>query len=235
MNREQIIEELLTLRETDTEKLEKLRDFQASVINVDKELILGIRTPDLRKLAKKMIRDKSCETFLHDLPHHYFDENQLHAFIISYEKNFNKNIALLEEFLPHIYSWATTDVLNNKIYKKNTDKLLPYIKKWISDERTYLKRTAILFLMSFYLEEHFDFNYAQMVASVKSEEYYVKMMQAWYFATALAKQWNAIIPLLTERKLPTWVHNKTIQKAIESFRITTEQKTFLRTLKIKKK
>ena len=224
----------------DTEKLLfdlqdiKYRDFQAKLMpTVDPENMIGVRTPELRKLAKTLAKDSEADAFLADLPHKWFDENQLHAFIVSECKDFDKCVGLVELFLPYVDNWATCDQLSPKIFKKHRTELLEYIKKWISFDHTYTVRFAIGMLMEHYLNEDFDPAYPEIVAAVRSEEYYINMMIAWYFATALAKQYDAVIPYIEDRKLDVWTHNKTIQKAIESYRITDEQKNYLRTLKIK--
>ena len=221
------------------------RDFQSKLIpNVPPDLFIGIRTPDLRKYARELYKeekdpaagsirqDSFLEAFLEDLPHQYFDENQLHAFVISEEKNFDVCIARIERFLPFVDNWATCDQLSPKVFKKNRDALLPCLRKWISSDHTYTVRFAIGMLMQHYLDDAFDPSYPELIASVQSEEYYVRMMIAWYFATALAKQYDAVLPFLEERRLDPWTHNRTIQKAVESYRITPEQKTYLRSLKI---
>ena len=222
----------------------KYRDFQSKLIpNVPPDLFIGIRTPDLRKYARELYKeekdpaagsirqDSFLEAFLEDLPHQYFDENQLHAFVISEEKNFDVCIARIERFLPFVDNWATCDQLSPKVFKKNRDALLPCLRKWISSDHTYTVRFAIGMLMQHYLDDAFDPSYPELIASVQSEEYYVRMMIAWYFATALAKQYDAVLPFLEERRLDPWTHNRTIQKAVESYRITPEQKAYLRTLK----
>ena len=223
----------------------KYRDFQSKLIpNVPPDLFIGIRTPDLRKYARELYKeekdpaagsirqDSFLEAFLEDLPHKYFDENQLHAFVISEEKKFDVCIARIERFLPFVDNWATCDQLSPKVFKKNRDALLPCLRKWISSDHTYTVRFAIGMLMQHYLDDAFDPSYPELIASVQSEEYYVRMMIAWYFATALAKQYDAVLPFLEERRLDPWTHNRTIQKAVESYRITPEQKTYLRSLKI---
>ncbi len=211
--------------------------FTARIIpSVDRDSIIGIRTPALRTFAKEIVRNKEntadLERFLNTLPHKYFEENQLHAFVISLEKDFDKCASLVENFLPHIDNWATCDQLSPKSFKKEKEKLLPYIKKWIKSEKTYTIRFAIGMLMQHFLDENFCDQYASMVARIKSDEYYVNMMRAWYFATALAKQYDLVLPYIQQKKLDAWTHNKAIQKSIESYRITAEQKSYLRTLKV---
>ncbi len=211
--------------------------FTARIIpTVDRDSIIGIRTPALRAFAKELVRkeDKATapEEFLNGLPHKYFEENQLHAFVISLEKDFAKCVSHVEKFLPYIDNWATCDQLSPKSFKKEKEKLLPYIKKWIKSEKTYTVRFAIGMLMQHFLDENFCDQYASMVAKVKSDEYYVNMMRAWYFATALAKQYDLVLPYIQQKKLDAWTHNKAIQKSIESYRITEEEKKYLRTLKV---
>ena len=238
------------------------RDFQSRLIpNVSDDVFIGIRTPALRKYAKELYKEAkvqrkatesrktagSCDTdstgilkgqgnsldhFLQDLPHHYFDENQLHAFIISEEKDFTRCMEQVDRFLPYVDNWATCDQLSPGVFKKNRPALVPYIRKWISSDETYTVRFAIGTLMQHFLDDAFDPEWPEVAAGVQSEEYYVKMMIAWYFATALAKQYDAVLPYLEEHRLDAWTHNKTIQKAVESYRITPEQKAYLKTLKI---
>ena len=224
----------------------KYRDFQKKLIpTVDPESVIGVRTPELRKLAKQLARLRTSKTaadcktaadveaFLKDLPHEYFDENQLHAFIISEDKDYERCMADVEEFLPYVDNWATCDQMSPKVFKKNKDGLLLHVRNWLKSDRTYTVRFAIGMLMEHFLDDDFDPEYPKLVAKVKSDEYYVNMMIAWYFATALAKQHDAVIPYLEEQKLDVWTHNKTIQKARESYRITPEQKKYLKTLKRK--
>ena len=174
---------------------------------------------------------ENYEDFLNDLPHKYFEENNLHAFLIERERNFDKCIELLYSFLPYIDNWATCDSMKPKVLKKEPKKLLIHIKKWIESKDVYAVRYGINLLMSFYLDDGFDEDYLRVVANVKFDEYYINMMRAWYFATALAKQYKKTLPYIENNVLDTWTHNKTIQKAIESLRISREQKEYLRTLK----
>ena len=215
---------------------EKYAAMQVKILpTVEKDSIIGVRTPELRAFAKALFGDAETESFLKELPHRYFDENQLHAFVISQEKDFDKCIAETEAFLPFIDNWATCDQLSPKAFKREAQKLLPYIRKWIRSEHVYTVRFAIGMLMQHFLDGNFSPEYPEMVAGARSEEYYVNMMRAWYFATALAKQYDSVIPYLEGNKLDTWTHNKTIQKSIESYRITDGQKEHLRTLKVGKK
>ena len=211
------------------------RDFNSKLIpTVKKEDMIGVRTPELRKYAKKLLKEEGVEDFLHSLPHKYFDENQLHAFIISEIKDFKFCIDELINFLPYLDNWATCDQLSPKIFKKYRNDLLPHIYEWLKSDKTYTVRFGIGMLMEHFLDEDFKTEYPEMVAAVRSEEYYINMMTAWYFATALAKQYESILPFIEGNKLDTWTHNKSIQKAIESNRINAEQKNYLKGLKIKK-
>lgn len=200
---------------------------------VDPDTIIGVRLPALRALAKDLRGTQEAKDLLAALPHEYFEENHLHSFLLSHTKDYDEGIAAIERFLPYIDNWAVCDSMRIKAFSKEPERLLPYIEKWLESDRPYTVRCAILNLMNFFLDERFDDRYPAMVAAVHSDEYYVRMMQAWYFATALAKQYDAVLPYLTEQRLDKWVHNKTIQKAVESYRITDEQKAYLKTLKIK--
>ena len=208
---------------------------QAKIIpTVDPARIIGVRTPALRDFAKTLYADGGAEDFLACLPHAYFDEDQLHAFVISLEKGFEPCIAKVKAFLPFIDNWATCDQLSPKAFKKEPEKLLPYIRAWLQSGKTYTVRFAVGMLMQHFLDEKFRPEYADMVSGIRSDAYYVRMMAAWYFATALAKQYDAALPYLEERRLDSWTHNKAIQKSLESYRITDEQKRHLRELKVGK-
>ena len=196
--------------------------------------VIGVRTPILRNYAKELAKRDDIDEFLKDLPHKYFDEDQLHAFTISLTKDYEKCIDQLNAFLPYVNNWATCDQMSPKIFKKHKKELTKEINKWLKSKDTYTIRFGIGMLMEHFLDEDFDIKYAEKVAKIRSDEYYINMMIAWYFATALAKQYDAIIPLIENKKLDTWTHNKAIQKSVESYRITDEQKEYLRTLKIKK-
>lgn len=200
---------------------------------VKPDLVIGIRTPVLRKFAKEFAKEEGAQRFLKSLPHKYYEENNLHAFLLSDEKDFDILLKETEAFLPYIDNWATCDVFRSKVFGKNTDKLIGKIYEWIKSEKTYTVRYAAGLLLSYYLDENFKAEYAETVSKIRSDEYYVNMMIAWYFATALAKQYDSVIGYLTEKKLDVWVHNKTIQKAVESFRILPETKDYLKTLRIK--
>ena len=211
----------------------KYRDFQAKLIpGKDTEMMIGVRTPELRKLAKQMLKREEIGEFLRDLPHRYFDEDQLHAFIVSGIKEYGKCMEELMRFLPFVDNWATCDQMSPGVFKKHRPELLAEIREWLGSEHTYTVRFGIGMLMQHFLDEDFDPAYPELVAGVHSEEYYVNMMIAWYFATALAKQYDAVRPFIEGRRLDPWTHNKTIQKAVESYRISDEQKEYLRSLKV---
>lgn len=211
------------------------REFQSGLIpNVGKEIFIGVRTPALRGLARELRKEADIYVFLDDLPHEYFDEYQLHDFLLDKEKPFDKCIEEVEKFLPYVNNWATCDQLSPEVFKKNREKLLPYIQKWIGSDHVYTVRFGIGMLMSHFLDDLFDPGYLEWVSSVRSEEYYINMMIAWYFATALAKQYDAALPYIENKRLSVWVHNKTIQKAVESYRIPDDHKEYLRSLRIRK-
>ena len=210
-------------------KDDKFAKFNSALIpNIRPNTVIGVKTPLLRKYAKKI---NFTDNFLNTLPHKYFEENQIHAFVLSNINDFETCVNMVDGFLPYVDNWATCDQLIPKIFAKNTDKLLPWIAKWIKSKHIYTVRFAIGLLMRFYLGDMFDSKYADMVIKIQSTEYYINMMRAWYFATALAKNWDSVINVIEQRKLDYWTHNKTIQKAIESLRITPEQKYILRGLK----
>ena len=224
---EEIRERLFQLQD------EKYRDFQSKLIpNLEASVMIGVRTPELRKLSREMVRRENIGEFLDALPHRYFDENQLHAFILSEIRDYDRCVEAVCRFLPYVDNWATCDQMSPKVFRRNRQALLPYIREWIDSGKTYTVRFGIGMLMSHFLDEVFDQTYAETVASIRSEEYYVNMMIAWYFATALVGHYEEILPFLEEKRLDPWTHNKAIQKAIESYRITEEQKAYLRTLRI---
>ena len=224
---EEIRERLFQLQD------EKYRDFQSKLIpNLEASVMIGVRTPELRKLSREMVRRENIGEFLDALPHRYFDENQLHAFILSEIRDYDRCVEAVCRFLPYVDNWATCDQMSPKVFRRNRQALLPHIREWIDSGKTYTVRFGIGMLMSHFLDEGFDQTYAETVASIRSEEYYVNMMIAWYFATALVGHYEEILPFLEEKRLDPWTHNKAIQKAIESYRITEEQKAYLRTLRI---
>lgn len=221
----------------------KYADFQMALIpGMERERAIGVRTPQLRALAKELYREaqkggesarSDIDAFLRTLPHKYFDEMQLHAFIISEIKDFAMCMAETERFLPHVDNWATCDQLSPKVFRKHRQELLSHIDCWLGSEHTYTVRFGMGMLMQHFLDEDFDISYMDRIAEIRSDEYYINMMIAWYFATALAKQPESAMTVLKEQRLDRWTHNKAIQKAIESRRITDEQKAYLRTLKIR--
>lgn len=210
------------------------REFHAKLMpTVDKDRIIGVRTPALRKFAREYGKSEDAGEFMKALPHDYYEENNLHGFLIEGIRDYEECIRALDAFLPYVDNWATCDMMAPKIFKKHLDELEHKIEEWMASEHTYTVRYGIGMLMRYYLDEEFRTQYLEKVAAVESEEYYVKMMAAWYFATALAKQYEKTLPFLTEGRLEKWTHNKAIQKAVESNRITAEQKKYLRTLKKK--
>ena len=214
----------------------KYRDFQAPLFpNIDKERMIGVRTPELKKLAKELFGSELANKFIETLPHQYFDENQLHAFLISLIKDYKTCLKEVDKFLPYIDNWGTCDQLSPKVFAKHKEELAVDIKRWIKSKHTYTVRFAIGMLLGLYLDESFKEDYLELVSGIKSEEYYINMMIAWYFATALAKQYDSTIKYIEDKQLNPWFHNKTIQKAVESYRITNEQKAYLKSLKITKK
>ena len=219
-------------------KLFELRDeeyakFQAKLTpSVDAGLFIGVRVPEVRKLAKQLKNDSDALKFLKELPHKYYDENMLHGLLVSEISDYDQAIKETDKFLPFVDNWAVCDIMSPKVFKKHKPELIKKIKEWSESSETYTIRFGIEMLMSHFLDDDFKPDYLKIPAKVKSEEYYVNMMVAWFFATALAKQWDSTIPYIEKKKLNKWTHNKTIQKAIESYRITDEQKEYLRTLKI---
>ena len=219
---------------------EAYRDFQMKLIpTVSAEKAIGVRTPALRALAKelKKTRPALVEEFLGDLPHEFFDEDQLHAFLISLEKDCDECIARVDAFLPFVDNWATCDQLSPKVFGKHKEKLLGAIERWMASDHAYTVRFGIGMLMQWFLDEDFRPEFPERVAAclfengVDTDEYYVNMMRAWYFATALTKQYDAVLPFIEGQVLDVWTHNKAIQKARESYRISAEQKEYLKTLK----
>ena len=200
---------------------------------IEKEVIIGIRSPVLRKFSKEFVKTEESREFLKILPHKYYEENNLHGLLLMEDKDYENCVGEVNKFLPYIDNWATCDMLSPIVFKKHLSELLDQIKIWMKSEHTYTIRFGISMLMKHFLDKEFKIEYPIMVAEIKSEEYYVNMMRAWYFATALAKQYEVVLTFLEEGKLDTWTHNKAIQKAIESYRITPEQKVYLRTLKKK--
>ena len=201
------------------------------VPNVEPARILGVRVPEVRALARSLAGTPKAEAFLRELPHEYYEENNLHAFLLERERDYGALIEGLNRFLPFVDNWATCDSLSPALFKKHPDGLPEQALQWMQSDQTYTVRFGIGVLMRYYLDEGFRPEYAERVAAVRSEEYYVRMMVAWYFATALAAREEDVLPYLTGRRLDPWTHRKAIQKAIESNRITPERKQFLRTLR----
>ncbi len=212
----------------------KYKEFSCKLMpTVNPETVIGVRTPDLRKLAREFSKTPDASEFLKILPHAYFEENNLHGFLIETITDYDAVIAALDKFLPYIDNWATCDLISPKVFKKHLPKLYEKIKVWLKSDRIYTVRFGIGMLMSFYLNDDFRPEMLKLVACIRSKEYYVNMMIAWYFATALAKQYEAALPYIQEQRLEKWTHNKAIQKAIESYRVGIEAKEYLRTLKVK--
>ena len=223
----EIRDELFRMRD------ETYRVFQARLIpTMNPEAMIGVRTPALRSLARQIYRAGDYAAFLNDLPHRYFDENQLHAFLLSEMRDFGECIDGVCRFLPFVDNWATCDQLSPKVFKRHRPELLAYVRQWLNSGETYAVRFATGMLMAHYLDEDFDGEYLRMVSQVPTEAYYVSMMVAWYFATALAKQYDAALPYIQERRLDPWTHNKAIQKSLESYRISDDRKAYLRGLKV---
>lgn len=211
---------------------EKYRDFQSKLVpNISKDLIIGVKTPEMRKIAKDIKDTQEAEDFLKELPHKYYEENLVHFFLIAMIKDFDKCVEAVETFLPYVDCWPVCDQASPNVFKKNHAKILPLIKKWIDSDHVYTSRFGMRMLMNEFLGDDFKPEYLEWVASVKGEDYYVKMMVAWYFATALAKQYDESVVYIEKRRLDPWTHKKAIQKAIESFRVSDEHKEFLKTLR----
>ena len=211
----------------------KYREFQIPLVpNINSETMIGVRTPDMRKIAKEVFDSPEAADFLATLPHKYFEENLIHFFMVAMIKDFDECIAAVETFLPYIDCWPVCDQSSPKVFKKNHERLLPYIKKWLKSNHVYTARFGIRMLMNEFLGEDFKPEYLELVAGKKGNDYYLKMMIAWYFATALAKQYDATLPVIEKHLLEPWTHNKAIQKACESFRISDEHKEYLKTLKV---
>lgn len=223
---EEIREELFRMQDVE------YRDFQSRLIpTVDPAAVIGVRTPELRNYAKQLAKRERVQEFLDALPHPYFDENQLHAFLISEIREYEPCMREVNRFLLYVDNWATCDQLSPKVFKRHREELIRQVKRWIQSEKTYTVRFGIRMLMQYFLDEDFAPEYPELVAGIRTEEYYVNMMIAWYFATALAKQYEAALPYIEDRRLDAWTHKKAIQKAAESYRISPEQKEYLKSLK----
>ncbi len=222
-----VVEELLKLGD------DSYADFQRKLVpSVDPESIIGIRVPVLRSFAKSFAKRPEAVDFLNELPHSYYDENMLHGFLISLINDFEKCVSLTDIFLPYVDNWAVCDTMSPKIFSKNRCELLPVIKKWVLSDRTFTCRYGVKTLMSFYLDDGFFREILEIPLNAKKDDFYVDMGVAWFFATALAKQWDDAVGYLENHKLDKWVHNKTIQKARESYRISQERKDYLIKLKL---
>ncbi|WP_034452709.1 DNA alkylation repair protein [Butyrivibrio sp. AE2032] len=213
-------------------KDDSYKEFQAKLVpNIDPATIIGVRTPQMRQIAKVIFTSGQMDDFLKELPHKYYEENLVHFFIISLIKDFDECIQAVETFLPYVDCWPVSDQATPKSFKKNHEKLFPYIRKWIASDEVYTARFGIRMLMNEYLGDDFEEEYLELVASKKGDDYYLKMMVAWYFATALAKRYDESIKYIEDHRLDDWVHKKAIQKAIESFRVTDEHKEYLKSLR----
>lgn len=210
----------------------KYAEFHSKLLpTLPKEVFIGVRVPDARKLAKEYIKADESKIFMQELPHKYYDENLLHGLMISEIKDYDLCLKELDLFLPYVDNWAVCDTISPKIFKKHRAELLHKIEEWAASEHVYTCRFGLEMLMSHFLDDDFKPEYLEIPASIRSLEYYVNMMIAWFFATALAKQWDSALPYLENRRLDTWVHDKTIRKACESYRISDEHKQFLKRLK----
>ena len=213
-------------------KDDKYKEFQAKLVpNIDPDTIIGVRSPAMRQVAKEVFKSDGKEAFLNELPHKYYEENLVHFFVIEQIKDFDECVSKVEMFLPYVDCWPVSDQATPKAFKKNHEKLLPYIKKWIGSDHVYTARFGMRMLMNEFLGSDFKEEYLELVASKKGEDYYLKMMVAWYFATALAKQYDAAVKYIEQRKLDEWVHKKAIQKAVESYRVTDEHKEYLKSFR----
>ena len=210
------------------------KEFHSKLMpTVCKDKIIGVRVPQLRKFAKELNKSDLKADFLNTLPHKYYEEDNLHAFLIEQIKDFNECISALDNFLLFIDNWATCDMMTPKVLSENPDLLYKKIQEWAKSEHTYTVRFAIVALMKFFMGERLDKNHLNLLLSIKTNEYYINMAIAWYLATALSSRWETVIPYIEKQKFDKWIHNKAIQKSIESYRITKEQKEYLKTLKIK--
>lgn len=208
------------------------KEFHAKLIpNVEPDTIIGVRTPKLRKFAKELQKTEDMTLFLQTLPHVYYEENNLHGFLLEQIRDYEECIKAVDKFLPYVDNWATCDMMAPKIFKKHLPELEEQIRIWLKSAHVYTVRFAVDMLMKYYLDEAFEPKYLEWVAQIRSQEYYVKMVAAWYFATALAKQYEAAVPFIEDKRLEQWTHNKAIQKAVESYRVSEERKCYLKTLK----
>ena len=212
----------------------KFRDFNAALIpNIEKERVIGVRTPELRKLARELSGTAEASAFLRELPHFYLEENHLHGFLLERIKDYDACVAALDAFLPFVDNWATSDCIGPACFRRNHMRLIGDARRWLESDRLYAKRFAIRMLMNHFLDADFRPEYLARVAAIRTEEYYLGMMQAWYFATALAKQYEAALPYIEQGRLEPRTHNKAIQKAVESRRVSEARKAYLKTLRRK--
>lgn len=215
---------------------EKYGDFMAKLVPTEsRNSFIGVRSPSFKKIIPSVLAlpESEIKEFLGTVPHQFHEENLLHISLINKTNDYDECLAELTHFLPYITNWAVSDGLNPQVFSKNKEKIIENIKLWIKDEKPYTQRVAMLLIMKYFLNEDFKTDYLELAAEIRSEDYYVNMMIAWLFAEALAKQWDSTLPFIKNHKLDSWSHNKAIQKAIESFKITAEQKDYLRTLKVK--
>ena len=210
------------------------KEFQAKLVpTVSPDTIIGVRTPDIRRLAKELFKDPARDEFLNDLPHKYYEENLLHFFVIALFKDIDECVTRVDNFLHYVDNWAVSDQSSPQVFKKHHDRMKVEARKWVDSSHVYTARFGIRVFMNEFLDDDFSTEYLDLISQKNGDDYYLKMMVAWYFATALAKQYDATIPYIENHKLPVWTHNKAIQKALESYRVTDEHKAYLRTLKIK--
>ena len=208
------------------------REFQTRLVpNVPPETLLGVRTPAMRAIAKEVSKSGERDAFLSTLPHPYYEENLIHFFVLADIKDFDECVGRVEAFLPYVDCWPVSDQATPKAFRKHHAKLLPYIERWIGSEHVYTARFGLRMLMNEFLDADFKEEYLALAANKRGEDYYLKMMVAWYFATALAKQYDAAIPYFEQRRLDEWVHKKAIQKAVESYRVSDAHKDYLKTLR----
>ncbi len=208
------------------------REFLAKLVpNIPKETILGVRTPEMRKIAKEVFESAERDAFLNDLPHKYYEENLIHFFVLAMIRDFDECVRRVEAFLPYVDCWPASDQATPKSFRKNHEKLLPYIEKWIASDHVYTARFGLRMLMNEFLDADFKEEYLALAASKQGEDYYLKMMIAWFFATALAKRYDETVPYLEQHRLDEWVHKRAIRKAIESFRVSDAHKEYLKRLR----
>lgn len=213
-------------------KDDKYREFQIRLVpNISPETVIGVRTPEMRQIAKEVYESDYRDAFLSDLPHRYYEENLIHFFVLARIRDFDQCVRAVEKFLPYVDCWPVSDQATPAVFKKNHQRILPYIRTWIASDHVYTARFGIRMLMNEFLDKDFSEEYPELVASKTGDDYYLKMMIAWYFATALAKQYDKTVPYLENHRLDEWVHRKAIQKAVESYRVSDEHKEYLKSLR----